>query len=151
MATLKERLREDLNAARRARDRFLTTLLTTTLSEVRNREIDMRSDATDEDVLDVLGRAIKKRREAAEQMRAAGGEGRAAGVEEAALREEREAERLGVYMPPPFGEPEVRALIRDAIDAGAANIGAVMSAVMPALKGRFDGREANRIAREELG
>jgi uncharacterized protein YqeY len=149
MATLKERLREDLNAARRARDRFRTTLLTTTLSDVRNREIETRRDATDDDVLDVLGRAIKKRREAAEQMRAAGGEARAASVEEAAQREEREAELLGSYMPPPFGEAE--ALIREAIAAGAANIGAVMSAVMPSLKGRFDGREANRIAREELG
>lgn len=151
MATLKETLREDLNAARRARDRFLTTLLSTTVSEVRNREIETRREATDEDVLEVLVRAIKKRREAAEQMRAAGGESRAASIEEAARREEREAELLGAYMPPPFGEADVRALIRDAIAAGAANIGAVMSAVMPSLKGRFDGREANRIAREELG
>ncbi|MGD8279484.1 MAG: GatB/YqeY domain-containing protein [Gemmatimonadota bacterium] len=151
MATLKERLREDLNAARRARDKLRTTLLTTTLAEVRNREIETRRDATDEDLLDVLGRAVRKRREAAEQIRAAGGQERAAGIEEAAQREEREAELLGAYLPPPFGEAEVRVLVRDAIAGGAADIGAVMRAVMPALKGRFDGREANRIAREELG
>jgi len=151
MPTLKERLREDLNAARRARDKHRTTLLTTTLAEVRNKEIETRRDASDEDVLDVLGRAIRKRREAAEQIRAAAGESRAASVEEAAQREEREAELLGAYMPPPFGEAEVRALVDAAIAGGADNIGAVMSAVMPALKGRFDGKEANRIARELLG
>ena len=151
MATLKETLRGDLNAARRDRDKLRTTLLSTTLSEVRNREIETHRDATDADVLEVLGRAIRQRREAAEQMRAAAGPERAASVEEAAQREEQEAALLGAYLPPPLDEAEVRALIREAIEAGAANVGAVMSAVMPSLKGRFDGREANRIVREELG
>lgn len=149
--TLKERLRDDLNAARRERDKFRVMLLTTTLAELRYREIELGRDAGDADVLEVLGRAIKKRREAAEQMRSAGGEGRPASVEEAAKKEEREAELLGAYMPPPLDEAKVRELVREAIAGGAQNIGAIMSAVMPALKGRFDGREANRIAREELG
>jgi uncharacterized protein len=49
-----------------------------------------------------------------------------------------------------MSEEEVRQLVRDARAAGADNMGAVMGAIMPRLKGRFDGREANRIVREEL-
>lgn len=149
--TLKERIREDLNKARRERDKAGTTLLTTTLAELRNREIELGRDATDEDVLDVVGRAIKKRREAATQIRAAAGTGRGAAAESAAAREEREAEMLGVYMPPPLDDASVRDMVRAAIADGADNVGAVMKAIMPALRGRFDGREANRIVREELG
>ena len=149
--TLQAQLREDMNGARRERDKLRTTLLTTTLAEIRNREIELGHEASDADVLGVLTRAVKKRREAAEQMRAAGGAQRAKSVEDAAQREEKEAELLGAYLPPPLDEAQVRALVKEAIAGGAHNIGAVMSAIMPSLKGRFDGREANRIAREELG
>lgn len=142
--SLKERIRADLMAARRQRDRFLTTLLTTTLSEVRNREIELGRDAGDAEILEVVTRALKQRREAAEQMR--GG-----GREDLAEKEDREAQVLSQYLPPQLGEDEVRAMIREAIAGGAGNIGAVMSAIMPRIKGSFDGRDANRIAREELG
>jgi len=141
--TLKERLRSDLNEARRSRDRFMTSLLTMTISETRNREIEMGREATDADVIEVVGRAIKQRREAAEQMRAGG---RA----DLADREEQEAAALAVYLPPQLAETEVRQMIREAIAGGASSIGAVMGAIMPRIRGEFDGREANRIAREEL-
>ncbi len=141
---LKDRLRSDLNEARRAKDRLRTTVLTTTLSEVRNREIQLGREATDEDVVGVIGKAIKQRRESAEQMRSAG---RA----ELAEKEEREADLLGEYMPESLGEAEVRRLVREAIGTGATDMGSVMGVLMPRIKGRFDGREANRIVREELG
>jgi uncharacterized protein len=141
---LKDRMREDLNAARRQKDRLRTTVLSTTLSEVRNREIELGRDAGDEDVVGVVSKALKQRRESAEQMRSGG---RA----ELAEKEEREAELLGEYMPTAMSEDEVRGLVRDAIAAGAGDLGSVMGAVMPRIKGRFDGRDANRIAREELG
>lgn len=141
---LKERIRADLNAARRSRDRLRTLVLTTTLSEIRNREIEVGHELTDSEVEQVIASAIKRRREAAEQMRAGG-------RTELAEREMQEAELLGAYMPPPLSESEVRALARDAIAAGATTIGQVMGRLAPAIKGRFDGREANRIAREELG
>lgn len=143
MNSLAERLRTDLNVARKARDRATTSVLTMTLSEVRNREIELGRAAADEDVIEVVNRAIKRRREAAEQMRAGA-------REELALKEEAEAAVLTAYLPPGLGEEEVRSLVRDAIAAGADNMGAVMGRIMPAVKGRFDGREANRIVREEL-
>lgn len=141
---LKERMRADLNESRRSKDRERTSVLTMTLSEVRNREIELGRDLADEDVVAVVMKALKKRKEAADQMRSAG-------REELAAKEEKEAELLEAYTPEPMTEPEVRAIVREAIAAGADNMGAVMGRIMPRIKGRFDGREANRIVGEELG
>lgn len=144
MSALTERLRADLNSARRERDKLRTLVLTTTLSEIKNREIELGREPTDDDVTEVIGRAIKKRREAAEQIRAVG-------RTDLADKEEREAALLLPYMPEQLEESEVRRMVKEAVASGANNVGAVMSAVMPRVKGRFDGRETNRIVREELG
>jgi uncharacterized protein len=142
--SLKERVRTDLNQARKERDRLRTLVLTTLLSEVRNREIDLGRELADPDVEALLTTAIKRRREAAEQMR--GG-----GREELAQKEDDEAVILQGYLPPQLDEGEVRRLVRSAIEAGAGDLGAVMKAVMPRVKGRFEGKELNRVVREELG
>ncbi|HEX6134592.1 MAG TPA: GatB/YqeY domain-containing protein [Longimicrobiales bacterium] len=144
MSELLARLRTDLNDARRERDKLRTLVLTTTLSEVKNRQIELGREPTDEDVTEVVSRAIRKRREAAEQIRTAG-------RTDLADREEQEAALLMPYMPAQLSEAEVRQLVKDAIAGGANNVGAVMGAIMPRVKGRFDGRETNRIVREELG
>ena len=144
MSELSDRIRNDVNTARRERDKLRTLVLTTTLAELKYREIELGRPATDADVLEVIGRAIKKRREAAEQIRAVG-------RPDAADREEQEAAMLLAYMPAQLAEDDVRKLVRDAIAAGANNMGGVMAAIMPHVKGRFDGKEANRIVREELG
>jgi len=140
---LKNRLQADLVAARKQRDRARTLVLSTTLSDIKNREIEYGGELPDEEVVRVLGRAIKQRRDAAEQMRA----GRR---EELAVKEEAEATALSVYLPQQLGEEEVRAMVREAVAGGARAIGPLMGQLMPRLRGRFDGKEANRIAREEL-
>ena len=142
--SLKDRLRSDLNAARKDRDKLRTTVLTTFISEIRNREIELGREATDEDLQPLLTTAIKRRREAAEQMRAGG-------REELAAKEEQESVMLQAYLPPQLTEDEVRAMVREAIAGGAADLGSVMKAVMPRAKGKFDGKELNRIVRESLG
>lgn len=141
--TLKDTIRDDLNAARRDRDKLRTTLLTMLLAEIRNKEIEVGHELADGEVHAVATTAIKRRREAAEQMR--GG-----GREELAAKEEQEAALLQAYLPPQLGEDQVRDMVREAISAGAKDIGGVMKAVSPKTKGQFDGRELNRIAREEL-
>lgn len=140
---LKERMRADLNTARRNRDRDGTVLLSMTLSEVRNREIEVGRELSDDEVVQVVASAIKRRREAAEQMRAGA-------RPELAEKEEREIDLLAPYLPPPLSEAAVRELVRQAITAGASDVGAVMRRIVPEIKGRFEGREANRIVREEL-
>lgn len=140
---LKDRIRLDLNDARRERDKLRTTVLTTLLSEIRNREIEVGHELSDAEVVTTASAAIKRRREAAEQMRAGG-------REELAAKEEQEAAILQGYLPPQLGEEEVRAMVREAVAGGAKDLGAVMKAVMPRVKGQFDGKELNRIVREEL-
>jgi uncharacterized protein YqeY len=140
---LKTRLRQNLDQARRDRDRLRTLVLSTTLSDLRNREIEIGGEADDQEVLGVITRAVKRRREASEQMRAGG-------RPELADREDREAEILSSYLPPPITEEDVRAMVRELIVAGVTQMGPLMGQLMPRIRGRFDGKEANRIVREEL-
>jgi uncharacterized protein len=140
---LETRLQTDLNEARKARDRSRTSLLSMTLSELGNRRIELGRELTDTDVEEVLSKARKRRQEAAEQMRAGG-------RVDLAEKEEEEERVLAAYLPEPLGEEEVRALVRELLAGGASDVGALMGALMPRIRGRFDGREANRIAREEL-
>ena len=84
--TLNDRLRADLNASRKNREKLRTLVLTTFISEIRNREIELGAEAPDEEVQRLLGTAIKRRREAAEQMRQGG-------REELAAREDEEADQ----------------------------------------------------------
>ena len=141
---LKTRLQSDLNRARKARDKDRTLVLSTTLSELKNREIELGRDATDDDAIAVLTRAIKQRRDSSEQMRA-GARADLADIEDV------QAAILKGYLPDPLSEDEVRTMVREAIAGGGAKqMGAVMAQVMPRLKGRFDGKEANRLVKEEL-
>lgn len=141
--SLKKELQEDLNDARRAGDRFARDVLSTTLSEIRNREIEMGEDADDDEVRQVIAKAVKQREEAARQMRDGG-------RPELADKEMKEAELLSEYLPPPLEEDEVRSMVREIIEGGADQVGPVMGQLMPKIRGRFDGQEANRIVREEL-
>ncbi len=73
-SSLKTRLKEDLIQARKGREKLRTLVLSTTLSELRNREIELGKDGDDAEVLSVIGKAVKRRKEAAGQMRAGGRE-----------------------------------------------------------------------------
>lgn len=136
-------VREDLITARKARDKARLALLSMTLSELKNAVIDGGEELDDTRALAVITSAVKRRREAASQAEELG-------RDEHAATERAEAEMLSVYLPPQLSEKEVRAKVRAAIAGGADQMGAVMGAVMPELKGRFDGKEAGRIVREEL-
>ena len=144
MSALATRFQGELNLARKAQDKASVLLLGTVLSDIKNREIELKRALVDEDVVEVLRKAIKRRRESAEMYEKAA-------RNELADVERREADALEVWLPAAPSDDEVRAAVRAAIAAGAKNIGAVMGKVMPAFKGRLDGSVINRIAREELG
>lgn len=144
MSELLARMQGDLNASRKAQDKATTLLLSTVLSEVKNRKIELRRDPEDNDVIDVLRKAIKKRRESVEMYDKAN---RA----DLAGKERDEAAALEKYLPPAVSSDELRASVRAAIEGGANNIGAVMGKVLPQFKGRAEGGTINAIAREELG
>ena len=141
--SLAGQLRAALNAARKERDQERTLLLSTILSDVRNREIELARPLDDADVVEVLRRGIRRRHEAVEAFRAGG-------RTEAADREAREVKALEAYLPAAPSDDEIRGAVREAIGAGAKDLGALMGKVMPLFKGRADGKTVNRIAREEL-
>lgn len=138
------RLQQDLNAARKSGDKVGVIVLGTAIADVKNREIELQRALTDDDVVEVLRKAIKRRREAIEIYVSAG-------RQELAAKEQAELDTLGRYLPAQVDESEIRAAVRGAIASGAANIGAVMGRVVPQFKGRAEGSTINRIAREELG
>ena len=140
---LKDRIQADLNSARKQRDKDRTLVLSTILSDIRNKEIDGRSELDDDGVIQVVSKAIKQRNDAAQQMTDAG-------RPELAAAEEAQAEVLKAYLPAGLSEEEVRAMVRAAIADGAEEMGPLMGRIMPQIRGRFDGKEANRIVREEL-
>ncbi len=140
---LKSRIQSDLTVARKARDKARVLVLSTLRSDIRNKEIDGGRELDDDGVIQVITRGIKQRQDSAEQMRK-GGRDDLAAVEEA------QSEVLRAYLPAGLGEDEVRALVRQAVADGLNQLGPLMARIMPQIRGRFDGKEANRIVREEL-
>ena len=144
MSELLARLQGDLNASRKALDKPATLLLGTVLSEVKNRRIELRRDVVDQEVVEVLRKAIKKRRESVEVYDKAG-------RSDLADKERAEVAALDKYLPPSVTDDEIRAAVAAVIGDGATSIGAVMGKVLPRFKGRAEGGTINAIVRDELG
>lgn len=143
MSELFARLQGDLNSARKSHDKAGILLLGTVLSEVKNKKIELKRDPSDADVIDVLRKSIKRRRESVE-MYTKGNR------QDLADKESSEAAALEKYLPAQVSDDELRAAVRAAIAGGAMQIGAVMGKVLPQFKGRAEGGTINAIAREEL-
>ena len=142
-SSLGERLRAAMNAARKAQEKDRTLVLGTILSNLKNREIDLRRPATDDEVVEVVRKGIKIRREAIEQY-TAGGRQDLVDAEQAQVR------ILEEFLPPAVDPEEIRAAVREVIAAGARDVGKVMGQVLPKFKGRAEGKLINQIVREEL-
>ncbi len=143
MSALLERLQSDLNASRKAQDKSSTLLLSTILSDVKNKRIELRRDPSDEDVVDVLRKGIKRRRESVEMYDKGN-------RPDLAAKERAEVTALEAYLPAQVSDDEIRAAIRAAIASGATSMGPLMGRVNPQFKGRADGSAISRIAKEEL-
>ena len=143
MSALLGRLHAELNAARKSQDSARTLVLGTVLADAKNRGIELRRELTDEDVVEVLRKGIKRRRESIDAYVKAN-------REDLAAKEAGEVRVLEQYLPAQAGEDEIRAAVRAALAGGAANIGAVMGRVVPQFKGRADGGTISAIARDEL-
>jgi len=150
VADLKERLRADLNQAMRTRDQVRMRTLRMALTSITNEEVAGASarELSDDEVLKVLTREAKKRREAAEAFSSAG---RA----DQAEAERAEGEVLASYLPAQLGDEELAALVAAAIaEAGAAGpggMGPVMKAVTPRIAGRAEGARVAAEVRRQLG
>ena len=149
MAELKERLRADLNAAMRARDQVRLRTLRLALTSITNEEVAGASarELTDDEVVKVLTREARKRREAAEAFSAAGRSDQAAA-------ERAEGEVLAGYLPAQLSDDELAALVDAAIAAtgasGMSGLGQVMKTVTPRVAGRADGARVAAEVRRRL-
>jgi hypothetical protein len=138
-----EQLRVALTAARKSQDKGRTLVLGTILANLKNREIELRRPPTDEEVVDVLRKGIKIRREAVEQYTKAA-------RQDLVENEEGQIRVLEEFLPPAVDPAEIRAAVREAIAGGAKDVGKVMGQVVPKFKGRAEGKVINQIVREEL-
>lgn len=149
MPELKKRLHTDLNAAMKSRDEITTATLRMALTAISTEEVAGKAarELSDAEVVTVLGREAKKRREAAEAFDAAG-------RSELAARERAEGAVLDAYLPTPLTEAELRELVRAAVtESGAAapnQMGAVMKLVTPRVAGRADGKRVSDEVRRQL-
>ena len=131
--SVKERLSEDVKTAMRARDKERLGTLRMATAAIKQREVDERIELDDAQILAVIEKMIKQRREAAEQFDQGG---RA----ELAEKERTEIEVLRVYLPEPLSDEAVDAAIAKAIEATGASEMRDMGKVMGQLKGELQGR-----------
>jgi uncharacterized protein len=149
VAELKDRLRADLNAAMRARDQVRMRTLRMALTSITNEEVAGAAarDLTDDEVLNVLTREARKRREAAEAFSAAGRDDQAAA-------ERAEGDVLAGYLPAQLSDDELAALVAAAIAetgaTGMPGLGLVMKTVTPRVAGRADGARVAAEVRRRL-
>jgi uncharacterized protein YqeY len=144
MAELKDRLRADLTAAMKARDEVRTRTLRMVLTSVTNEEVagDSARELSDDEVLRLLAREARRRREAA-------GAFEAAGRADQAAAERAEDQVLAEYLPAQLSDAELAALVAEVISetgaSGMSAMGQVMKAVTPRVAGRAEG---GRVAAE---
>jgi uncharacterized protein YqeY len=145
--TLSERLEAAMRDAMRARDEMRTQTLRMAMAAAHNQRIAKRRDLTDDEVVEVLTRQVKQRRESIAMYRDAGRDDRAAA-------EEAEATILAEFLPQQLSKPEVEEMARAAIaDTGATapgDLGRVMGALSPRTKGRADGKLVSDVVRRLL-
>jgi len=139
-----DQVRAAQTAARKNRDSDRTLLYSTLLSDFGNREIELGHALSEAEALDVIRKAIKRRRESVDAYTKAA-------RTDLADKEAAEIRQLETHLPPAIGEDEMRAVIKAAFDGGANNLGALMGAVTPGLKAKgADGKRISEIAREVL-
>jgi uncharacterized protein len=149
MPTLKDQLRSDLTAAMKSRDETRTRTLRMALTSISNEEVSGAAahDLTDDDVIKILTREAKRRREAAAAFADAGRSDQAA-------QEQAEEQVLTGYLPAQLGDDELAAMVTAAIAetgaSGPAGMGQVMKVLTPRVAGRAEGSRVAALVRSQL-
>ena len=146
MAAIKERIAEELKTAMKAREQLRVDTLRSALSGFTYKRSEAGVDLTESQELEVIGRQVKQRIDAASEFRRAG-------REELAAKEDAEREILLAYLPAQKSREEIEAIVASALAAipeGGRNQGALMKAVMPQLKGLADGNLVREVVTAAL-
>ncbi len=146
----KKQLQEELKQSMLAKDELKTSVLRLLLSAIGYYEIQEGGagyEATDENVLSVIQKEVKQRKDSIEQFQNAG-------RQDLADKETNELNILQIYLPKQMSEEEIRVLVKDAIEQTDASsiqdMGKVMGALMPKVKGKADGTLVSQIVKTKL-
>ena len=146
--SIKDRIQDDLKAAMKSGDTRRREILRLLMAAFKQAEVDRRVTLTDEDIIGLLITEAKKRRESIDEMTRAG-------RTELAAQEQYELEAIEGYLPRQLNREEVERIVSEAIaETGATDpkdMGRVMGAAMPRLRGQADGKLVNEIVRQKLG
>lgn len=145
--SLKTQINEDMKSALRAGEKERLGTIRMLLAAIKQREVDERREMADNDVLQIIEKLIKQRREAAAQFAGAG-------RSDLEKKELRESEILSHYLPAQLDEAQLRAVIEEAVTAAGASgmkdMGKVMNALRPRIQGRADMGLVSRLVKERL-
>ena len=144
---IKDKINEDMKSAMRAHDTARLGTIHLLRAAVKQREIDEQIDATDAQVMEVIAKMVKQRRDSVEQYRAGG-------REDLAQKEQAEIDVLSSYLPQQLTEAEINAIIDEAVAAagvtGMAGMGKVMGLVKPRVTGRADLGKVSALVKARL-
>ena len=145
--SLKEELMEDLKTSMKNKDSIRKNTITMVRAAIKQKEIDERVELKDGEVLEIISKQLKERKNAIEDFKK--GE-----RQDLVEQTEREIEILLEYLPKQLDEAEIEKIVRETIEEVEAksmkDIGIIMKSVMPKIKGRADGNTVNKIARKIL-
>jgi uncharacterized protein YqeY len=146
--SLIQQLDQDMKAAMKQKDKETLSTIRMVRASIKKVEIDNRGELSEDQVLEVLVREIKQRKDSQNEYEKAG-------REDLAVKEKREIEILSSYLPKQLTEEELREVVVKAIaDTGATSkkeMGKVMGAVLPLVKGRADSKQVNQLVQQLLG
>ncbi|TQQ85729.1 GatB/YqeY domain-containing protein [Peptacetobacter hominis] len=145
--SLKQKLQEDLKTSMKNKDTVRKSVVTLIRSSIKQIEVDKRIELNDDDIIDIISKQLKQRNDSLEQFLDAGREDL---VEETRS----EIEILKEYLPQQLSEEELNEIVKQTIsEVGATSMkdmGKIMSAIMPKVKGRADGKLINKLVKENL-
>jgi uncharacterized protein YqeY len=144
---LKSQLLKDMKEAMKARDKVRLSTIRMINSLIKNAEIEKKGDLTEDEIIQLLMKYAKQRKEAIEMYEKGG-------RQDLVEKEKAELAIVESYLPKQLNEEEIREYVKEAIESTGASspkdIGKVMQYVMPKVKGRADGSIVNKIVREML-
>jgi len=141
---MKAKITADIKTAMKARNKELITNLRGLMAEIQKIEIDKKTELTDEQIISIIQKEIKKRRDALEFAEKAS-------REDLIAQNKSEIVLLQAYLGEQLSEEELKAIITKLVDEGADHIGKIMGFLNQNYKGKFEGKIASTITKELLG
>ncbi len=145
---LRDDITKDMTAAMKAGDKLKLSTVRLLVSSIKYKELDLKRELNDDEVRQVVATLLRQRQDSIEQFRKGN-------RNDLAEKEEKEVEILKRYMPPQLSVEDLRTIVKKAAAevgaAGMKDMGKLMKAVMPELKGKADGKAINDAVKEVLG